>query len=167
MYESEFPLWDVAIRLIAALIAGACVGFEREAKSKPAGLRTNMLVSIGAAATMLLTLDLSREVAEFAAKTDYSKTHVPNFDVIRTIAGIIGGIGFLGAGSIFKSEGDVEGLTTAAAIWTSGAIGMACGAGRYEIAATTVVLALVILALMDGLSRAIDRHKEEKKIDAT
>lgn len=164
MYETEYPFWEVAMRLLAALVGGALLGIEREAKSKPAGLRTNMLVSVGAAATMLLTLDLCREVAEFAMKTDVSKTHVPNFDAIRTVAGVIGGIGFLGAGSIFKSGGDVEGLTTAAAIWVSGAIGLACGAGRFEIAATTVVLSLVILTVVDGIAHALIPKKAESDI---
>jgi putative Mg2+ transporter-C (MgtC) family protein len=159
MYEAEYPFYEIALRLVAAMVGGAILGIEREAKHKPAGLRTNMLVSLGAAATMLLTLDLCREVAAFAMQTDASKTHVPNFDAIRTVAGVIGGIGFLGAGAIFKSQGDVEGLTTAAAIWTSGAIGLACGAGRFEIAGTTVVLAFVILAIVDWITRAVAPRK--------
>jgi putative Mg2+ transporter-C (MgtC) family protein len=92
-------------------------------------------------------------------ENDASKTHVPNLDPLRTVAGVIGGIGFLGAGSIFKSSGDVEGLTTAAAIWVSGAIGLACGAGRYEIAGTTVLLALVILAAVDGIAHVFTGKK--------
>ncbi len=154
MYEAEFPYWEVAARLAAALVGGALLGIERESKSKPAGLRTNMLVSVGAAATMLLTLDLCREVAEFALENDLKKVYVPNLDPLRTVAGVIGGIGFLGAGSIFKSGKDVEGITTAAAIWVSGAIGLACGAGRFSIAATTVVLSLIILAVVDGITHA-------------
>jgi putative Mg2+ transporter-C (MgtC) family protein len=160
MYDAEYPFYEIALRLLAAMVGGAVLGIEREVRQKPAGLRTNMLVSLGAAATMLLTLDLCREVAAFAAVTDASKTHVPNFDAIRTVAGVIGGIGFLGAGAIFKSEKDVEGLTTAAAIWTSGAIGLTCGAGRFEIAATTVVLAFIILAVVDWITRAVVPRKD-------
>ena len=155
MYEPEYPFYEIALRLLAAMLGGAILGIEREVKSKPAGLRTNMLVSLGAAATVLLTLDMCREVAAFAMQTDASRTRVPNLDPIRTIAGIIGGVGFLGAGAIFKSDGDVGGLTTAATIWASAAIGMACGAGRFEIAGTTVILAFVILAVLHWITRAV------------
>lgn len=155
MYDAEYPFYEIAMRLGAAMLGGAILGIERQAKRKPAGLRTNMLVSLGAAATMLLTLDMCREMAALAMQVDISQTRVPNLDPLRTVSGIIGGVGFLGAGAIFKSEGDVEGLTTAAAIWTSAAIGMACGAGRFEIAATTVVLAFVILAVVDWVSRTV------------
>jgi len=155
MYDAEYPFYEIALRLGAAMLGGAILGIEREAKRKPAGLRTNMLVSLGAAATILLTLDMCREVAAFAAQVNATETRVPNLDPLRVIAGVIGGVGFLGAGAIFKSEGDVEGLTTAAAIWTSAAIGMACGAGRFEIAATTVVLAFMILAVVDWITRAV------------
>lgn len=159
MYDAEYPFYEIAMRLGAAMLGGAILGVERQAKRKPAGLRTNMLVSLGAAATVLLTLDMCREVAAFAAQVDASQTRVPNLDPIRVIAGVIGGVGFLGAGAIFKSEGDVEGLTTAAAVWTSAAIGMACGAGRFEIAGTTVILAFVILAIVDLISRALAPRK--------
>lgn len=160
MYDAEYPFYEIALRLLAAMAGGAVLGIEREVRQKPAGLRTNMLVSLGAAATILLTLDMCREVAAFAAQVDASRTRVPNLDPLRVLAGVIGGVGFLGAGAIFKSEGDVEGLTTAAAIWTSAAIGMACGAGRFEIAATTVVLAFVILAVVDWISRAVAPRKK-------
>lgn len=160
MYDAEYPFYEIAMRLLAAMVGGAVLGIEREVRRKPAGLRTNMLVSLGAAATILLTLDMCREVAAFAAQVNVAETRVPNLDPLRVLAGVIGGVGFLGAGAIFKSDGDVEGLTTAAAIWTSAAIGMACGAGRFEIAATTVILAFVILAVVDWVSRAVAPRKK-------
>lgn len=155
MSDADLTIWMIAARLAAAAIGGAALGYERERRDKPAGLRTIMLVSVGAAATMLLTIDL----CQTTAKLMEAAGHTPNLDPTRAIAGVIGGIGFLGAGSIFKSRGDVEGLTTAAAIWTSGAIGLACGAGRFAIAATTALLALAILHVIGQIERTVLKTK--------
>ncbi|TWT99317.1 putative Mg(2+) transport ATPase [Botrimarina colliarenosi] len=155
MLDADLPLWQDVLRLVAAAIGGAVVGIERESRDKPAGLRTHMLVSVGAAAVMLLSHDLCREAIAIAE----SAGGEIRFDPLRTVAGVIGGIGFLGAGSIFKSQGDVEGLTTAATIWMAGAIGLTCGAGRWNIAVTTVVLALVILSLIGWAERSVLKTK--------
>ena len=126
-------VWRIVIRLLAATLLGALVGIERERSGKPAGFRTHMLVCIGTAAFVL-----SGAAAGMA------------FDAMsRVIQGIVTGIGFIGAGSILKlsEERDVKGLTTAASVWITAAIGVTVGLGALGIALMCTVLALIILVL--------------------
>lgn len=134
---------DAAARMCVAALAGATLGWEREARSKPAGLRTHMLVALGAALFVLLALELNDEyLAKAAAGVNTAPVQL---DAMRVLGGIIGGIGFLGAGAIIESRGDVRGLTTAAGIWLVAAIGAACGLGYYRMAFIAVGLALAVL----------------------
>ena len=118
---------EVIFRLILAAIFGGFVGFEREVVHRPAGLRTHMLVSMGSALFVIITVQ-----------------QIP-IEVARIIAGVATGIGFLGAGTIFKSKSDVQGLTTAASIWVVSAVGMAIGLGYYVMTISAVLLILLIL----------------------
>tara|TARA_Y100000310_G_scaffold242976_1_gene247295 strand:- start:3215 stop:3619 length:405 start_codon:yes stop_codon:yes gene_type:complete len=120
---------EIVLRLILAVIAGGIVGFERKKVHKPAGLRTHMLVCMGAALFMIVAI---------SAFPDESG---------RIMAGIATGIGFLGAGTIFRAEDRVKGLTTAASIWTVAAIGLTIGLGEYALGATATVLVIIILQL--------------------
>lgn len=131
--------------MVAAIVAGAVLGWERESQQKPAGLRTHMLVSLGAAGFMIAGLQLHQQL--------FGIDQQASSDLMKVIAGIIGGIGFLGAGSIMRSGGEVQGLTTAATIWLAASIGLACGLGFYIQAATSVVLALVILFVLGVMER--------------
>src|SRR5262245_18199442 len=97
---------DVAIRLTTAVIAGAVLGWEREAHNKPAGIKTHMLVALGSAGFMLAGLQLHEQLV--------SQNQAGSDDLLKVLAGIVGGVGFLGAGSILRSGGEVHGLTTAA-----------------------------------------------------
>ena len=130
----------IMTRLLLAAVLGGVLGYEREHKGKAAGIRTHMLVAMGAALFVL--------VPEFDG--------MAVGDMSRVIQGIVTGIGFLGAGAIIKqrSEGDVQGLTTAAGIWMSAAIGVACGLGRE---ATAVLSALLALAVLGVLPRLVGR----------
>jgi putative Mg2+ transporter-C (MgtC) family protein len=121
----------VLVRLTAATILGGIVGFEREAEHKSAGMRTHMLVALGAALFTLVPIERRMESA----------------DISRVMQGIAAGIGFLGAGMIFKQteQKQVHGLTTAANIWATAAIGIAVGAGMMGLALVAVGLALFIL----------------------
>ncbi|QAA94122.1 MgtC/SapB family protein [Pollutimonas thiosulfatoxidans] len=121
-------------RLAMAILLGAAIGYERELKGKSAGLRTHMLVSLGAAIFVLVPLQSGIEAA----------------DMSRVIQGVIAGIGFLGAGAIIKLSGDpeVKGLTTAASIWVAAGIGIAAGMGREATAVVTTLAALFILAIV-------------------
>jgi len=124
----------VTFRLIAAATVGGILGFERETKGKSAGMRTHMLVSLGAAVIVLAT------VVNGAGDDAIS----------RVIQGVVAGIGFLGAGAIVKGRGsqDAKGLTTAASIWIAAAVGVAVGQGRAGVAIVAVSLAIVILHLL-------------------
>ena len=122
--------------LIAALLGGV-IGFERERSGKVAGLRTHILVSLGAALASIVSLHLF--------KTYPSVNGVYGFDY-HLIANIIVGIGFIGAGTILKRENRIEGTTTAASLWVVASIGIATGLGMYSAAITTTFIVYVVLA---------------------
>lgn len=128
-------LLESLVPLGLALLLGALVGWDRESQGKLAGLRTHMLVSSGAALFVLTALQM-------AAKTSVDGVTI---DTVRIIEGVATGIGFLGAGSIVKSGNHVEGVTTAASVWVTGAVGAACGAGLYVLAGVGAVLSLLVL----------------------
>ena len=139
-------LWTVLIRVIVATLLGALVGFQRERVGKPAGLRTHMLVSLG---TAVVVLACSGSGMDMAGES-------------RVIQGIVTGIGFIGAGSILKvsEERDIRGLTTAAGLWLTAAIGVACGLGTIGIALITSVLALMVLAAENLAARFRKKPQE-------
>src|SRR3989338_4358438 len=120
---------EVILRLVFSVIAGGLIGLEREVVHKPAGVRTHMLVCLGSALFVIITLD-----------------SIPG-EVARIIAGIATGVGFLGAGTIFKAKDDVHGLTTAASIWAVAAVGLTIGLGYYVMMLIAVILILAILQL--------------------
>ena len=136
--------WDILLRLSLAAVMGALIGWEREAHDKPAGLRTHMMVCLGAATFTLATLQL------FLLTEGEPNS---SSDPVRIAQGIVGGIGFLGAGQIIQSRGSVQGVTTAAGIWVVGAVGIACGIGHYVLAGMTIALAFVILTVVGLLQR--------------
>lgn len=150
MLEWQSVLWNTVLPLLAATGLGALVGYERETVHQPAGLRTHMMVGLGACSFTIIALALFRELA--AGDTDAA------MDPIRIIEGVVGGIGFLGAGSILRSGGEIRGITTAAGIWVMGAIGAACAVQAYAIAVSTAVLALITLAVV---RRVAGNHAEE------
>ena len=132
----------IVLRLVLAALLGGLLGYERERHGKAAGVRTHMLVALGAALFVLVPKEAG----------------VSNADLTRVIQGIVAGIGFLGAGAIIKgsAEDSVKGLTTAAGIWLTAAIGIACGLGRESTAVLSALLAFVILALVPHLTRLRD-----------
>ena len=141
MSESSYftPISDItlALRLSMALLAGAIVGAEREDKNKPAGLRTNILVSFGAALFVLIPIQLG------AAQR--------NPDILgRAISGIIGGVSFIGAGTILRSS-KVHGLTSAAAIWVSSALGTAIGCGLWLLGLIGALVTWMVLRILAKL----------------
>lgn len=142
-------LFDTLFPLGAATLAGTLVGWDREAKGRVAGLRTHMLVSLGAALFVVAAVQLSLKSAG---------SEGISVDTARIVEGVATGIGFLGAGSIIKSGQKVEGVTTAASIWVTGAIGAACGAHLYLLASVAAVFALLIL-------RPAEKLKDEAAVD--
>lgn len=135
--ESEVALTDALLRLVAAACLGGVIGLDRELRGMAAGLRTHMLVALGATAFLLV----GYEILFATAEGDPSA----RIDPTRIVQGVIGGIGFLGAGSIIRSGGTIQGITTGAAIWVSGAIGVTCATGNIVLAAMVTGLAAVIV----------------------
>ena len=137
----------IGVRLLMAALFGGLIGFERQWKGKRAGLRTHMLVSLGAALFVLSQPDGSPDAGA------------------RVVQGIAAGIGFLGAGAILKDQHDVvKGLTTAADIWLTAAIGVTAGLGHGATALLTTVLALVILGVLPRFEKwaGLDAHPEHE-----
>lgn len=130
-------LWEIVFKVGLSALLGGAIGAERERTGKWAGLRTHMLIAVGAA---LLT-DVSISVG-----TAYGPEQ--GWDPGRIAAQIVSGLGFVGAGTIIQSRGAVHGLTTAAGLWVAGAIGLAAGAGFYAEAAVTTLALLLILAAL-------------------
>jgi len=146
-------VWDTVLPLVAATVLGAVVGYERQTAHKPAGLRTHMMVGLGACSFTVVALALYRELA--------ADTAGGRMDPIRIIEGVVGGIGFLGAGSILRSGAEVRGITTAAGIWVMGAVGAACAVKAYDVAVATAVLALVTLTVVHRLE---ERHAAKRVV---
>ena len=136
---------DDVYRILLALVLGALLGVEREYRSKAAGFRTLTMISIGAC---LFTI-ISRHLGG-------------NSNPDRIASNIVQGIGFLGAGVIFKDNVSVSGLTTATSIWVASAIGMASGGGYYILAALTTAAALLVLAGFELIQRYIDRWNQHR-----
>ncbi|MEJ2702423.1 MAG: MgtC/SapB family protein [Sedimentisphaerales bacterium] len=134
--------------LILAAVFGAAIGFERELSGKAAGLRTNLLICLGATVFTIIS-------QEMAKNADGSVT--------RIAAQIVTGVGFLGAGAIIQDRGGVHGLTTAATIWLVASIGMACGARFYLLATIATAITIVVLVGLGKLSRRVDRYREERR----
>ena len=135
------------LRLLAAAFLGALIGFERDIHGRAAGLRTHLLVSMGAAAFVILS-GLIASVGQSAQRVGAA---IP--DPGRIAAQVVTGIGFLGAGAIIKEGLTIRGLTTAACLWVVAGIGMASGAGYYRIAVTTTIIAVVSLVGLKYLER--------------
>lgn len=136
----------VVVRLVAAALLGGIVGYERERAGRPAGLRTHMLVSLGAALFVIAGDEFGMDSA----------------DLSRVIQGIATGIGFIGGGAILKlaAEREIKGLTTAAGIWMTAAVGVAAGLGRWGSAAIGVLLTWVILSILLKLEKQSIKPKK-------
>src|SRR6185295_18249062 len=139
------PELEIAVRLLVAAALGSLIGFERERLLWAAGIRTHMLVCVGACLVMI--------VSAFGFSDALSQQNV-NLDPSRVAAQVVSGIGFLGAGSILARGEIVKGLTTAASIWTVAAIGLAVGGGLYLAAGASTVIILIILAGIKPLEEA-------------
>lgn len=150
---SELALPDIAtmtvilVRVLAAAMLGGIIGWERERKGRAAGLKTHILVSVGSALFVL-----APEVAGISGG-----------DNTRVMQGIVSGIGFLGAGAILRDGMRVEGLTTAAGIWMTAAIGMAVGMGQEMLALLTTLLAWLVVAAVPKLMSRMPAHRDGRE----
>ncbi|MFN3232260.1 MAG: MgtC/SapB family protein [Alphaproteobacteria bacterium] len=139
--------WEIVLRYIVAAALGFIAGLDRELKNKPIGARGFMLVSLGAAVFATVTMEL--------AVVYDGMIGVAKVDPSRVIQGVVGGIGFLGAGAIIQSGGDVRGTGTGAGIWCVGGIGIACGFGFYWHAAVATFIAVIILTVVGFIHRKL------------
>lgn len=130
-------IWGPIGRVALAAVLGAAIGLDRELRGHAAGLRTNILVSAAAAA--------------FADVSINGFAELRGYDPSRVAADVVSGIGFLGAGAIFAMGGRPRGLTTAAALWASAAVGLTVGVGRWEVGLGLVVLSLLVLVVVDAI----------------
>ncbi|WP_233152179.1 MgtC/SapB family protein [Marinibacterium profundimaris] len=134
------PAAVVGTRLLAALVLGGAVGMEREARGKPAGLRTHMLVSMAACLFVLV----SEELVELPVDGETEK----RVDPLRLVEAVTAGVAFLAAGTIISNQGKVRNLTTGASMWLAGAIGLACGSGHVALAGLAAIIVVVILTVV-------------------
>lgn len=150
---------ELPIRLVAAGLLGAAIGYERELRGKGAGIRTHLLVALGASLFMIIS--------------QYGFTGADKFDAARIAAGVVGGLGFLGGGIIMKNK-HISGLTTAAGLWVTGAMGLAIGCGMYEMGVICTLMILMSMELMHFFSTKLGERqvsvtlsgKDEKTIAA-
>lgn len=133
------------VPLVMAVVLGGLIGIEREIHRKPAGLRTNILICMGAATFMLIANHLTTDPTAIA----------------RLTAGIVTGVGFIGGGAVLRDHSNVYGVTTAATIWVVTSIGIACGMRLYGIAVAVTLLSLLVLVVLSPLDRKF--HKAEPK----
>jgi putative Mg2+ transporter-C (MgtC) family protein len=158
LYASEIGLTVVLTRLLFAAIMGGILGFDREMLSRPAGMRTHMLVSLAAATFTVITFELIEQ-----AKAEGTSS----VDPIRIIEAVTAGVAFLAAGAIIQSRGKIHGVTTGAGLWLAGAVGTSCGIGAYAIAIIATGLGFVVLTLVRYTTDAIPKEAEPpaKKAD--
>ena len=133
--------------IVLAVVLGAVIGVEREFSGKAAGLRTNILICLGAAVFTIISKRMAGE----------------NDSITRIAAQIVTGVGFLGAGAIIQDRGGVHGLTSAATIWFMACVGMACGAGLYELALISTLIAIFVLIGLRLIHRSLRHYIEKNK----
>jgi putative Mg2+ transporter-C (MgtC) family protein len=133
--------------IILAVVLGAAIGLEREIRGKAAGLRTNVLICLGAAVFTIIS-------RQMAGGQD---------SITRIAAQIVTGVGFLGAGAVIQDRGGIYGLTTAATIWLVASVGMACGAKLYLLAVISTLIAIVVLVGFGQLEKPLGRFREKNK----
>jgi len=143
------PTDEMILRLVVSTLLGAAVGYERERDNQPAGLRTHMILVLGACLAMILSINIGAEHGS---------------DPARLAAQVIAGIGFLGAGAILRMGFNVKGLTTAATLWTMAVVGMAVGYGYYLISVVATALMLIILTLVNVIEHRFIPSKVVRNI---
>ncbi|CAN5786688.1 hypothetical protein BH18ACI5_BH18ACI5_21690 [soil metagenome] len=141
---------EIVKRICLSVVLGSALGVEREWNQKSAGLRTNILITMGSTLFTLMSIDLSVSSGG---------------DATRIAAQIVTGIGFLGAGAIMRTGGSIRGLTTAAMIWVNAAVGVAVGGGEYHLALIATAITLFVLLTLNPVERLIDRLRPARKGD--
>ncbi|MBK5569695.1 MAG: MgtC/SapB family protein [Ensifer sp. SSB1] len=149
---SQIPYPIILARILGALIFGAVIGFEREAKARPAGLKTHMLVCLAACAFGIISLESVRLNGLFDDRV--------RIDPLRVVEAVTAGVAFLAAGTIVLSKGEVQGITTGASLWLAGAIGIAVGFGHWIVAGLAVASAFSVLFVIGSFETRATRHEK-------
>ena len=159
MPNIDLSIWDTLIRLLTATICGGIIGIERGKKHRPAGFRTHMIVCLGAALTMILSMYITDMLVN-VWEIGYSQN--TRIDISRLGAQVINGIGFLGAGTIIVTgRQQIKGLTTAAGLWASACMGLAIGAGFFLgalVACALILVTVIILSRLEAFILARSRN---------
>lgn len=143
---------EACIRLVLAAVLGGLIGIEREHHGRSAGFRTQLLVALGSAIAMVVSLEFGVVFGAHSVNTAF------RVDPARVAYGVMGGIGFLGAGAIVKSGVNVRGMTTAASLWCTAALGLACGFGMYAVSLVGTAVVLVALFFLGKVDQLITIH---------
>jgi putative Mg2+ transporter-C (MgtC) family protein len=158
-FETYVDPIEVSLRLGAAVVFGLLLGIDREVKGRDAGVRTHMLVALGAAVMTIIAFELFDALR--------ARHQDATGDPLRVIEGGVTAVGFLGGGAIIRGGGEVQGLTTAAYIWLCGAVGLACGAGHYVLAAITFGFTVAIVTGMYLIKRWVVSEVQSQTEPAT
>ncbi|MGJ3263522.1 MAG: MgtC/SapB family protein [Salinarimonas sp.] len=152
LYSGEIPLWDVTIRLLAAAVGGMLLGLDRELRGRATGLRTHGMVSLS---SCVITISAFLVYEQALASGDQVTV-----DPLRAIQGLAQAIGFIAAGAIFVSHGDVRNLTSAANLWLAAAFGIALGAGQYTLAGVAVVFGVIMMSVVRMIELKLHLKRE-------
>lgn len=156
--------YEILIRLGLAIIIGFVVGLERERNHRPAGIKTHILVCMGATVISLIQIEMVADViAKVASNPDLAD--VLKTDYGRLGAQVISGIGFLGAGTIMRTRGSIKGLTTAATLWLVACVGLGIGMGYYKISIIAIALVMIILTILKYFQEKIEHRGKLKNLD--
>lgn len=147
---SQVPYPVIFARILGALLMGAVIGFEREAKARPAGLKTHMMVCLAACTFAIISLESVRLGGFFDERV--------RIDPLRVVEAVTAGVAFLAAGTIVLSRGEVQGLTTGASLWLAGAIGLSVGFGHWLVAGLAVISAFSVLYVIGSIEARATRH---------
>lgn len=140
--------WEIILRMLLAVVLGGVIGWERELAGKPAGLRTMILVSLASAIFVLAAQQAAAQAGELN-------------DSIRAMAGIVSGVGFLGAGVVMRTQGDVRWLTTAASLWAAAALGLTSALGMYMIALVGGAMVFITLHWLPAVEGWMRRSRKQ------
>ncbi|MCK5746455.1 MAG: MgtC/SapB family protein [Oricola sp.] len=153
-FSTTTPFWQIFLRMFTACVFGFAIGFDREYRGRPAGLRTNMLTALAASVFAIIAIEMIHALGEEGERTQ--------LDPIRVVEAVTAGVAFLAAGTIIQSRGSVKGLTTGAGMWLSGAVGLACGAGFLAVGFIATVLAIIILIPLDKVEERLPRRDRKE-----
>ncbi|MBD9651302.1 MgtC/SapB family protein (plasmid) [Ensifer sp. PDNC004] len=148
---SQIPYTVIFARILGALLMGAVIGFEREVKARPAGLKTHMLVCLAACTFGIISIESVRLGGFFDERV--------RIDPLRVVEAVTAGVAFLAAGTIVLSRGEVQGLTTGASLWLAGAIGISVGFGHWIVAGLAVGSAFAVLTIIGHFEGKAMRHE--------